>query len=285
MKWTPRGRSANLDDLRGSSAGGFGGALPKMGIGGFIVLLLLSFIFKRDFFSMVGGGGEPTAAQPGQSAPVPTTPEEEKLIQYVSFVLDDTQETWTKVFANDGQTYRPARLGIFTNAVRSGCGVAESAMGPFYCPADERVYIDLGFYNELRQRFQADGDFAQAYVIAHEIGHHVQHLLGISDQVRQAQESNPDRANDLSVRLELQADCLAGVWAHSTSQRDILDQGDVEEALGAAAAVGDDRIQKQATGGVQPETWTHGSSEQRMHWFQQGFQTGDVNRCDTFEAR
>ena len=285
MKWTPRGRSANLDDLRGSSAGGFGGALPKMGIGGFIVLLLLSFIFKRDFFSMVGGGGEPTAAQPGQSAPVPTTPEEEKLIQYVSFVLDDTQETWTKVFANDGQTYRPARLGIFTNAVRSGCGVAESAMGPFYCPADERVYIDLGFYNELRQRFQADGDFAQAYVIAHEIGHHVQHLLGISDQVRRAQESNPDRANDLSVRLELQADCLAGVWAHSTSQRDILDQGDVEEALGAAAAVGDDRIQKQATGGVQPETWTHGSSEQRMHWFQQGFQTGDVNRCDTFEAR
>jgi len=285
MKWTPRGRSANLDDLRGSRAGGFGGALPKMGIGGFIVLLLLSFIFKRDFFALVGGGGDPTAGQTTQSAPVPTTPEEEKLIQYVSVVLDDTQDTWSKIFAKDGQTYRPARLGIFTDAVRSGCGVAESAMGPFYCPADERVYIDLGFYNELRQRFQADGDFAQAYVIAHEIGHHVQHQLGISDKVRQAQEENPDRANEYSVRLELQADCLAGVWAHSTSQRDILDQGDVEEALGAAAAVGDDRIQQQATGGVQPETWTHGSSEQRMHWFQEGFQSGDINRCDTFSAR
>ncbi|HEV2852048.1 MAG TPA: neutral zinc metallopeptidase [Thermoanaerobaculia bacterium] len=286
MKWTPRGRSANLDDLRGSSAGGFGGALPKMGIGGFIVLLLLSFIFKRDFFSMAGGAGDPTAGRTApQQAPVPTSPEEEKLIQYVSFVLDDTQETWSKIFANEGQTYQPARLAIFTDAVRSGCGVAQTAMGPFYCPPDQEVYIDLGFYNELRQRFGAPGDFAQAYVIAHEIGHHVQHQLGISDQVRQAQERDPDRANELSVRQELQADCLAGVWAHSTSQRDILDPGDVEEALGAAAAVGDDRIQRQATGEIQRETWTHGSSEQRMHWFQNGFQTGEIDRCDTFAAR
>jgi predicted metalloprotease len=286
MRWTPRGRSANLDDLRGQGRGmGMGGgALPRMGIGGFIVLLLLSFIFKRDFFSLAGGGA-PATDTATQGAPVPTTPEEEQQIQFVSFVLDDAQNTWSQIFAKSGQTYQPARLGIFSNAVRTGCGTGQSGMGPFYCPADQRVYIDMTFYDELRSRFGAPGDFAQAYVIAHEIGHHVQNVLGISGQVREAQQRDPDRANELSVRLELQADCLAGVWAHSTSRRDILEGGDVEEALGAAAAVGDDRIQGKSMGGVNPETWTHGSSEQRMQWFQNGFQSGDIERCDTFAAR
>ncbi len=281
MRWTSRGRSQNLDDLRGSGRGG--GVLPKMGIGGFIVLLLLSFIFKKDFFALVGGGGGAPAATTGQ--PVPTSPEEEKLIEFVSFVLDDNQTTWTQIFQSSGQTYRPARLAIFTEAVSTGCGTGQSGMGPFYCPADEKVYIDLSFYDELRSRFGAPGDFAQAYVIAHEIGHHVQNVLGISDQVREAQGRDPDSANQLSVRLELQADCLAGIWAHSTSQKNLLEAGDVEEALGAAAAVGDDRIQKQSTGDVQPETWTHGSSADRMKWFQAGYQSGDMKRCDTFAAR
>jgi hypothetical protein len=253
-------------------------------LGGFVVLLLLSFIFKRDFFSLLGGGAD-VSSPPGQQAPVPTSPEEENLIQFVSVVLDDTQDTWTRVFSQSGETYQRAKLAIFTDAVRSGCGFAETAMGPFYCPVDQKVYIDLGFYRELRERFGAPGDFAQAYVIAHEIGHHVQNLLGLSDRVRQAQQQNPDRANELSVRLELQADCYAGIWANSTQQRNILEAGDVDEALGAAAAVGDDRIQRQTRGSVNPETWTHGSAEQRAHWFKNGFDTGDPQRCDTFAAR
>jgi predicted metalloprotease len=256
-----------------------------MGIGGFIVVLLLSFIFKKDFFALLGGGGDPTAGRPSPQAPANTSPEEEKLAGFVNDVLVDTQETWTKIFAQSGQTYQPAILSLFRNSVSSGCGSADSGMGPFYCPADQRVYIDLGFYEELQKRFGAPGDAAQAYVIAHEIGHHVQNQLGISGKVRQAQEQDPGSANELSVRLELQADCLAGVWAHTTQQRGYLDPGDVEEALTAASAVGDDRIQSQSMGGVNPETWTHGSSEQRMKWFQNGFQSGDIEHCDTFAAR
>jgi predicted metalloprotease len=258
--------------------------MPKLGIGGFLVLLVLSFIFKKDFFALLGGGGGPSSGTT-QSAPANLSPEEEKMTQFVSFVLDDVQSTWEKIFASQGQTYRHARLVLFTDAVRSGCGYAETAMGPFYCPADEKVYIDLGFYRELKERFGAPGDFAQAYVIAHEFGHHVQNQLGVSGKVERLQQQNPDRANELSVRLELQADCLAGVWAHSTSQRNILEPGDVEEAMNAAAAVGDDRIQKQATGGVHPETWTHGSSQQREQWFRTGLDSGDLQRCDTFAAR
>ena len=284
MRWTPGGRSANLDDLRGQRAGGgFGfGSVPRLGIGGFLVLLVLSFIFKQNLFSLLGGSD--VSSPPAQNQPVPTTPEEEKQIQFVSFVLDDAQRTWEQEFAQDGQKYQPARLGIFTDSIRSGCGNASSAMGPFYCPADQRVYIDLGFYNELQRRFGAPGDFAQAYVVAHEIGHHVQHLLGIDGKVREAQESNPSAANDLSVRLELQADCFAGVWGHSTNQRQILEQGDVEEALNAASAIGDDRIQEQAGMSVNPETWTHGSSQQRVYWFRRGLEGGDYNQCNTFEG-
>ena len=283
MRWTPGGRSADLEDRRGSS-GRFGGPGPKLGIGGFLVLLILSFIFKKDFFALVGSGGGPSSPTT-QSAPANLSPEEEKMTQFVSFVLDDVQGTWEKIFANEGQTYRHAKLDLFTDSVRSGCGYAETAMGPFYCPADEKVYIDLGFYRELQERFGAPGDFAQAYVIAHEFGHHVQNLLGISGKVEDLQRRNPDRANELSVRLELQADCFAGVWGHSTSQRNILEAGDVDEAMNAAAAVGDDRIQKQATGTVNQETWTHGSAAQRSQWFRTGFDSGDINRCDTFAAR
>jgi len=257
-----------------------------MGIGGFIVLLLLSFIFKRDFFALVGGGGAPQGAPATQQAPVAASPEEENLVKLVSFVLDDTQNTWETIFASSGQTYQRARLALFRDGVRSACGSASASMGPFYCPADQRVYIDLAFYEDLRSRFGADGDFAQAYVIAHEIGHHVQNVLGISDEVRSAQQQNPDNANELSVLLELQADCFAGLWAH-TSQKsnNILQPGDVEEAMGAAAAVGDDRIQKQSSGRVNPESWTHGSSDQRMRWFRTGLESGDLKSCDTFAAR
>lgn len=285
MRWTPGGPSADLEDERGSSGGGGGIGGVHIGIGGFIVLLLLSLVFHRNFFALLGGGGAPAGAPAGQTAPVNSSPEENKEVQFVSFVLDDVQNTWTQIFAQNGQQYRHAKLVLFRDAVRSGCGTAETAMGPFYCPADEKVYIDLNFYKELKNRFGASGDFAEAYVIAHELGHHVQNLLGISGKVEREQRNDPEQANALSVRLELQADCLAGVWGHSTQQRNILEAGDVDEALNAASAVGDDRIQKQATGRVNPETWTHGSAQQRSHWFKTGFDSGSIQSCDTFSSR
>jgi len=275
MRWEDRGTSGDVEDRRG--AGGGGGL--RLGLGGFILLAVLSLVFKKNFFALLetgdGGGSAPAAS-------APPSPEEEKLVHFVSFVLDDVQDTWTREFQELKRPYERAKLVLFTDAVRSGCGTAEGAMGPFYCPADHKVYIDLGFYKELRNRFGAPGDFAQAYVIAHEVGHHVQSLLGLEERMAAARERRPDQAPALSVRYELQADCLAGVWAHSTEQRKILEAGDVEEALGAAAAVGDDRIQKQATGRVNPETWTHGSSQQRMQWFNLGLQKGQVQECDTF---
>jgi uncharacterized protein len=288
MRWTPGGRSADLEDRRGEGGGGGGGFRlggGKLGIGGFIVLALLSLIFKKNFFALVGGGSGDSGAPVANGTPPPTTPEEEKMIQFVSFVLDDVQGTWQKEFQQQGQTYRNAKLDLFQDNVRSGCGFAETAMGPFYCPVDQKVYIDLNFYKELKDRFGAPGDFAQAYVLAHEVGHHVQHQLGIDDKVRAAQERDPNLANELSVALELQADCFAGIWGHSTQQRQILEEGDVDEALNAAAAVGDDRIQKQATGEVNPETWTHGSAKDRAAWFRRGFETGNIDNCDTFASR
>ena len=275
MKWTPGGRSPNLEDRR--SGGGMGAGL---GIGGTVVVLALSLIFGRNLFSdlgvqpAVGGGGAPmTAADSAR---------EEPEVQFVSYVLDDVQNTWSTVLPKYKVQFHPAHLVLFRNSTESGCGMAQSAMGPFYCPMDEKVYIDLGFYDELKQRFGAAGDFAQAYVLAHELGHHVQHLLGIDEQVRGQQENNPDQANQLSVRLELQADCFAGVWANSTNQRNLLQQGDVEEAMNAASAVGDDRIQQQTRGRVNVDSFTHGSSAQRTQWFKRGFDTGDPNACDTF---
>jgi predicted metalloprotease len=253
-------------------------------LGGFLLVALLSIVFKRNLFTLLEDGGAGTGTEDAPVASVPSSPEDEKLVHFVSFVLDDVQTTWTREFESTGRAYDRAKLVLFTDSIRSGCGFAESAMGPFYCPADKKVYIDLGFYQELRRRFGAPGDFAQAYVLAHEVGHHVQDTLGLEARLRSAQRRAPSQEKALSVRFELQADCFAGVWAHSTQQRKLLEAGDVEEALGAAAAVGDDRIQEQATGRVNPETWTHGSAQQRMRWFQAGLQSGRIQDCDTFAA-
>jgi hypothetical protein len=248
-----------------------------------VVLLILSLVFKQDFFSLVGGDspGDPAAAQ-SASGTATSTPQEEKMVEFVSFVLDDVQTTWARLFQSGGRAWQNAKLVLFRDATKTACGFGEAASGPFYCPGDRRVYIDLGFYEELRSRFGAPGDFAQAYVLAHEIGHHVQNLMGTDTRVRQLQQSNPSAANALSVRLELQADCYAGVWANSTENRNILDQGDVDEGLAAAAAVGDDRLQRMSTGRVNPDAFTHGSSRERMDWFQRGYQGGRLESCDTF---
>jgi uncharacterized protein len=288
MKWTPGGESQDIEDRRDDNSSGSGGGFQfggmHIGLGGAVVLLVLSLIFKQNFFSLLGGGG-PTGA-PVASQPDPGRTEEEKpLVQFVSFVLDDTQKNWDTLLPEQaGKQYRHAKLVLFRNYTQSGCGSAETATGPFYCPGDEKVYIDLGFYDELKQRFGAPGEFAQAYVLAHEVGHHVQKLVGIEAKVRQLQEHNPRQQNPLSVRMELQADCLAGVWAHSTQQRGLLESGDVESALGAAAAVGDDRLQKMTSGHVSPETFTHGSSQQRMNWFRKGLDSGTIAACNTFES-
>src|SRR2546426_3041237 len=240
MRWTRGGRSDNIEDRRGESFGGgipLGAGLSGLGIGGFLLLLVLSLVTGQNFFALLGGSGDvPVQVGPGdQGSPRRASPQENELVDFVSFVLDDVQHTWSRELPKLGQQYRDAKLVMFTDATRSGCGFAQSAMGPFYCPLDQKVYIDLGFYNELKNRFGAPGDFAQAYVIAHEVGHHIQNLLGVSEQIHNAQQQNPGQASPLSVRLELQADCLAGVWASSTNRRDILEKGDIEEGLGAAA--------------------------------------------------
>lgn len=284
MKWTPGGTSQDIEDRRNDGGGGgfrLGGL--RMGIGGALVLLVLSLIFKQNFFALLEGGGG--ADSPAMSQPDTARDQQEQpLVQFVSFVLDDTQRTWDQILPQQaGKPYRHAKLVLFRNYTQSGgCGGAESATGPFYCPGDERVYIDLGFYDELSQRFGAPGQFAQAYVLAHEIGHHVQKVVGVESRVRQLQASNPGLRNAVSVKMELQADCLAGVWAHSTQQRNLLEQGDIESGLGAAAAVGDDRLQKMATGHVSPDSFTHGSSAQRTQWFRKGFDSGSIAACNTF---
>jgi predicted metalloprotease len=280
MRWSPGHRSANVEDRRGGGGRFIRGA-GGMGIGTLVILLILSLVFKQDFFSLVGAGGVETAPETAAGPPAETTPEEERLVSFVSFVLDDAQNVWQQQL---GSSYRPAKLVLFRDAVQSACGFAESATGPFYCPGDEKVYIDLGFYEELQQRFGAPGDFAQAYVLAHEIGHHVQNILGTEAEVRRTRETRADLANEMSVRLELQADCYAGVWAHSTAQRKLLEQGDVEEGLGAAAAVGDDRLQRMGGGRVVPESFTHGSSEERQQWFRRGLEAGRPDDCDTFRG-
>jgi uncharacterized protein len=278
MRWTPGYQSGNVEDRRGG--GGMMRGAGGMGIGTFVILLVLSLIFKRDLFQLVGAGGVTPGSETAQSPPAATTPEEEQLKSFVSFVLDDAQNDWARVLPRHGAQYRPAKLVLFRDAIQSACGFAESATGPFYCPGDERVYIDLGFYQELKSRFGAPGDFAQAYVLAHEIGHHVQKLLGTEAKVQEGRSRRPDLANELSVRLELQADCYAGVWAHEA--RDSLEQGDIEEGLNAAAAVGDDRIQQMSGQAVAPEAFTHGSSAERMQWFKAGMEAGLPDACDTF---
>ena len=282
MRWNPGGRSEDLEDRRGEGGGGmqFGGI--HLGLGGVVILFILSLVFKRDFLSLLGNGDSAGTGTVATRTDPARDQQEEPMVQFVSFVLDDAQKTWPQILAAQGVQYRHAKLVLFRDGVQSACGSAQTASGPFYCPNDEKVYIDLGFYDELKERFGAPGDFAQAYVLAHEIGHHVQKLLGTEQKMRQAQERNPDAANQLSVRLELQADCFAGIWGHSTEQRKLLEAGDVQEALNAASAVGDDRLQKQATGRVNPDSFTHGTSAQRTEWFQRGFTSGDISACNTF---
>ena len=284
MRWTPGGRSDDIEDDRDQSGGGGGGfnfGGIHIGIVGFLVLLVLSLVFKRNFLSLAGLGGvsSPTPISQPDTA---RDQREEPLVQFVSFVLDDTQKTWTQILSQQSVPYRHAKLVLFRDRINSACGLAQSASGPFYCPRDEKVYIDLGFYDELRQRFGAPGEFAQAYVLAHELGHHIQKLIGVEERVQAVREQNPRAANQLSERLELQADCFAGVWGHSTDQRKLLDPDEVHEGLNAAAAVGDDRLQRMAGRSVNPETFTHGTSQQRMDWFQKGFSTGDMKACNTF---
>src|SRR5215467_7167767 len=286
MRWTPGGESQDIEDRRdeGGGGGGFQFGGMHLGIGGALILLVLSLVFKQNFFALLGGGGAPSS--PAMNQPDTARDQQEQpLVQFISFVLDDTQRTWEQVLPQQaGRPYRHAKLVLFRNYSRSGCGTAESATGPFYCPGDEKVYIDLEFYDELKQRFGAPGQFAQAYVLAHEIGHHVQKIIGVENRVRQMTESNPQMQNPLSVKVELQADCLAGVWAHSTQERNLLEQGDVQSALSAAAAVGDDRLQKMSTGHVAPDSFTHGSSAQRTQWFRRGFDSGSIAACNTFDS-
>jgi uncharacterized protein len=280
MRWQGRQGSSNVEDRRGVRYGRAGG----IGIGT-IVLALIAIYFGQDP-SVVLQGVQPSAPT-SQEGPYQETPEEAQSREFVSVVLADTEETWGEIFRQAGRTYEPPKLVLFSGAVESACGFAEAAVGPFYCPGDHKVYIDLSFYQELQTRFGAPGDFAQAYVVAHEIGHHVQTLLGISEQNMAArQRASQTEANALSVRQELQADCFAGIWAHNADRsRQLLEQGDVEEGLNAAAAIGDDRLQKQGRGYVSPESFTHGSSEQRVRWFKRGLESGSVQACDTFGTK
>lgn len=285
MKWEDRGRSPNLEDRRAAGrparAGGVG--LP-LGIGGLLLIVAISAITGIDLSSLLGMG---TPTSPGAAMPPVSEEElatEEGKVRFVSFVLDDIQDTWSGIFANSDLAYPDAQMVLFREAVQSECGVAPSAAGPFYCPVDTKMYIDLSFYDTLRQRYGAPGDFAEAYVIAHEIGHHVQNLLGTLGEVQSAQRAQPANANRYSVALELQADCFAGVWAASAGSRGLLERGDLEEGLGAAAAVGDDRLSGASGRVVNQQSFTHGTSAQRMQWFSTGFDSGDPQRCDTFSA-
>lgn len=280
MRWTGGRRSDNVEDQRGSGVrtGAIGGGL------GILLIVVLGLLTGADPLSMLSAIAEQSSA--GGTGPVVLTAEENQSADFVAVVLADTEDTWQSVFAKKGMVYREPRLVLFKGSVESACGSAQSAMGPFYCPSDEKVYIDLDFYNELKDQYGAPGDFAQAYVIAHEVGHHVQNLDGTSAEVQRL-ESRSDQvtANKYSVMLELQADCYAGVWAKQTENtRHFLEAGDIEEAMNAASKIGDDNLQKQAQGYAVPDSFTHGTSAQRMKWFNAGFSGGDMESCDTFNA-
>jgi predicted metalloprotease len=282
MKWQGRRQSSNVDDQRGSGGrGGLGGGLlAKGGIGTVVIILVISVILGKNPLTLLESvdGSQNSFQTEEQTAP----PESDKQAEFVSVVLAETEDVWNSLL----QDYREPTLVLFRGSVNSGCGSATSSTGPFYCGEDERLYIDLSFYEELESRFEAPGDFAQAYVIAHEVGHHVQHLMGTTDRVHRMRANlSEEEYNKLSVKLELQADFLAGVWAHHANRtKNILDDGDIEEALNAASAIGDDRLQQQGQGYVVPDSFTHGTSAQRMRWFKKGYESGDVDDGDTFNA-
>jgi predicted metalloprotease len=285
MRWRTGRRSTNVEDYRGRRMAGGAGA--KLGAGAIIIALLASWALGIDPRVLLGvlEGVETASVEPAPGGGVQSTGEaSDELAEFMSVVLADTEDTWSALFAEHGAQYVPPKLVLFEEVAQSACGQAGASVGPFYCPLDRKAYIDLSFYRELEEKFGAPGDFAQAYVLAHEIGHHVQNLAGTSEQVRALQQrSSPEEANELSVRLELQADCYAGIWAHHADRsRQILEAGDVDEALGAAAAVGDDTIQKRSRGYIVPESFTHGTAAQRKQWFERGLSTGSLEACDTF---
>ena len=282
MQLDDQNESSNVEDRR--SGGNFGGGIGRggIGLGTIVVALAASYFFGIDpsvILGLASNSPAPVAAH--------KPPADDAMARFVSKVLASTETTWEAVFAEGGARYQQPKLVLFTGATPTACGTGQSAMGPFYCPADRKVYIDLAFYRDLKERFHAPGEFAQAYVIAHEVGHHVQNLLGISDKVHKAQQSaSKARANALSVRLELQADCFAGVWGNrADAAKHIIEPGEIAQALNAASAIGDDRLQQQAQGRIVPESFTHGSSEQRMRWFKRGMDSGDMRQCDTFKAK
>ena len=281
MRWEDERRSENVEDERGAS---FGGGVKWAGGGiGAVIVVVVALLMGVDPSQLLQQMPSGSAVAPS-TGPVHSSPEEDRLKDFVSTVLASTEDTWGELFKADRRTYVEPKLVLFSGAVHSACGFAQAAVGPFYCPADQKVYIDLSFYQDLRSRFHAPGDFAEAYVIAHEVGHHVQNLLGVSERVHAAQQrASESQANSLSVRVELQADCLAGVWANRANrERHILDAGDVEEGLNAAAQIGDDRMQMRARGYVSPESFSHGSSQQRVRWFKRGLESGSASACDTF---
>jgi predicted metalloprotease len=287
MEWTPDNSNQDIEDHRGDSgggAGGFGGSgfgLPHLGIGGLLVVGVLSLVFHQNFFALLSGGGASTASY--QTRPQVTTGTNDREMQFIAFVLHDVQNFWTKALpAQANVPYRHATLVTFRDSYPSPCGEAGEATGPFYCPGDEKVYLDFGFFDELKNRFGgSNAEFAQAYVVAHELGHHVQKILGIEAKVNRLEHQHPAEGNALSVDTELQADCLAGVWGHSAQERHIINVTDIQAAMSAAAAVGDDRLQKMATGHVSPEKFTHGSAAQRTSWLQKGLDSGNISSCNT----
>jgi len=294
MKWEGQRESDNVEDLRGQGGSGFGGSgigFGHIGVGTIVIAIVAGLVFHVNpltILGMLSGGGAPVQqTQPvDRGQPTAQGGQEDQMKRFVSVVLADTEDVWTQVFKERGGTYRDPKLVLFRQETSTGCGRGEAATGPFYCPSDEKVYIDLSFYDLLRTKLGAPGDFAQAYVIAHEVGHHVQKLMGITEKVDNARRSSDETgSNGLSVRLELQADCFAGIWANrAQSTKQIIEAGDIDEALNAASQIGDDTLQRKARGTVQPDTFTHGTSAQRVHWFKQGYQTGQIEQCDTFKA-
>lgn len=287
MRLGDKRESENVEDRRGAGSGGLGLGKGRLGLGAVVLALVVSYftgINPTTLLDLAAGGAAPQT----QSTSAHKPPANDEMARFVSKVLADTEDTWTVIFRETNKVYRDPKLVLFTGTTQSACGMGKAAMGPFYCPLDEKVYIDLSFYQQLKDRFQAPGEFAEAYVIAHEVGHHVQHLLGISEKVHAARQraGSEAQANALSVRLELQADCFAGVWGNRADKlRNIIEPGEIEQALTAASAIGDDRLQQQSQGTIQPETFTHGSSAQRVRWFKRGMESGRPEQCNTFSAQ
>lgn len=289
MRWQGRRESDNVEDRRGDASGGGGGFRPPIGGKGGIVILIVVLVagyYGLDLTPLLNGGDPMSQTQTQPRSPSSVSTKDDQYAKFTSVVLADTEDAWKPIFQKMGRTYQEPKLVMYRGATRTGCGTGQSVMGPFYCPADSTVYIDLSFYEDMKNKLGAGGDFAQAYVIAHEVGHHVQHLMGIDTKVRQQQQgASQAEANRLSVKMELQADCFAGVWGKAMEDQQVLEVGDLQAALNAAQAIGDDRLQQQRQGRVVPDSFTHGTSQQRYTWFKRGFDSGDPNNCNTFSTR